>query len=80
MIVTVKKTKMQQVEVEQQCTLQEYWVVRIIQGVESKRCIEEKDFATPPTDEDIATMLIKHGNRKVFATVEHNYKIVEVSE
>ena len=70
----VKKEVEETVEVE----LKKYWVVRIIHGVNSKTCIEEKEFDYIPNEQEIAEVLLQHYGRPCFATVNENYKMVSV--
>ena len=72
----VKKTVEETVEVE----LRKYWVVRIIQGVNSKSCIEEKEFDYIPSEQEIAEVLYPHYGKICFATVNENYKLVALNQ
>lgn len=70
----VKKEVEETVEVE----LKKYWVVRIIHGVNSKTCIEEKEFEYIPNEQEIAKVLLPHYGKKCFATVNEKYKMISV--
>ena len=72
----VKKEVEETIEVE----LKKYWVVRIIHGVNSKTCVEEKEFDYIPNDQEIAEVLLPYYGRPCFATVNENYKMVVISE
>lgn len=65
-------------EVEETVTveLKKYWVIRIIQGVTSYKCIEEIELEVEPNEQEIASVLAEYGNRKVFASVEVKYRLV----
>lgn len=59
--------------------LQTYYVVRVVQGTNGYGVIKEKEFAYIPKEQEIADVLSSCINRKnVFATVEENYRLVEV--
>lgn len=70
----VKKEVEETVEVE----LKKYWVVRIIHGANSKTCVDEKEFDYIPNEQEIAEVLFPYYGRPCFATVNENYKFVNV--
>lgn len=70
----VKKEVEETVEVE----LKKYWVVRVIHGVNSKTCVDEKEFDHIPNEQEIAEVLLPYYGRKCFATVNENYKVVSI--
>ena len=73
---TVKKEVEETVEVE----LKNYWVVRIIHGVNSKTCVEEKKFDWIPNEQEIAEVLLPYYGKPYFASLVENYKLVGVTE
>lgn len=71
-------------EVEEIVTmdLKAYWVIRIIRvgSYNNKECIAEVEFLHEPTEQEIADALIEYNNKKVFASVVKNYRLVEVEK
>lgn len=63
------------VKTEQAVNLQEYYVLRGLRGGigEAKSVIEEREFATRPTVQDVAKFIIETGCD--FASVAANYRI-----
>lgn len=80
MRVEVKRQVVKKVEEVVEFDVRKYWVVRIIQDKGCKTCIAEKEFYYVPAEQEIADMLVLHNDGKCFATVEENYKLVEVEE
>ena len=71
----VKRKVKKEVEETFTVELEKYWVIRIIQGVTSKTCIKEIEYIYEPSEQEIADSLIEYGNKKVFATVNENYRL-----
>lgn len=71
-------------EIEETVTLEmeTYWVVRIIRvgGYNNKECIAETEFLDEPDEQEIADCLASHLTKKVFASVQKNYRFKEKTE
>ena len=78
MKIEVKKTVTKKVEETVELNLVKYWVIRVIQGVESKKCVAEREFGFKPEEQEVASVLAEFGNKKVFATIEENYRLEEM--
>lgn len=76
MKVEMKRTVKKEVEEIVELELKKFWVVRIIQGEHSKKCIFEKEFKHSPNYEEIAECLLPYYEKSCFATVEENYRLV----
>lgn len=77
MKIEVKRKVKKEVEETVTVELEKYYVVRVIQGVDNKRCVKEIEYIYEPSEQEIADALIPFGNKKVFATVECNYRLKE---
>ena len=71
----VKRKVKKEVEETFTVELEKYWVIRIIQGVASKTCIKEIEYNYEPSEQEIADALVEFGNKKVFASVNENYRL-----
>lgn len=80
MAIEVKRKVKREVEETYTVEFQTYWVVRIIRvgGYNNKECIAEKEFEYEPSEQEIADILVDFLNKKVFASVNKNYRLVEV--
>lgn len=76
----VKRKVRKEVEETYKVEFQTYWVVRVIRigGYNNKECIDEKEFLHEPSEQEIANVLSEHITKKVFASVNKNYRFVEV--
>lgn len=71
----VKRKVKKEVEETYTVELEKYWVIRVIQGVNSKTCIKEIEYNYEPSEQEIADALVDYANKKVFATVNQNYRL-----
>lgn len=77
MSIEIKRVVTKEVEETIEVDLQKYWVVRVIQGVTSYKCVKEVEFMYEPQEQEIASILAEFGNKKCFATVNVNYRLKE---
>ena len=76
----VKRKVKKEVEETYKVKFQTYWVVRVIRigGYNNKECIYEKEFLHEPSEQEIADVISEHMTKQVFASVNKNYRFVEV--
>lgn len=73
----IKRTVKKEVEETVELELKRFWVVRIIQGESSKKCIFEKEFKHIPKEKEVAECLLPYYGKSCFATIEENYRLVD---
>lgn len=57
---------------------EEYWVARIVLEENNKKeVVKEIKFTTPPTQQEIAEILMMIFSDKYFVSVVHNYRLVK---
>ena len=78
MKIELKRTVKKEVEETVELELKKFWCVRIIHGVTSTTCVEEKNFDYIPNEQEITEVLLPYYGKKCFATVCENYKLVDV--
>lgn len=81
-MIEVKRKVKKEVEETITMDLKPYWVIRVIRvgSYNNKECIAEVECAYEPDEQEIADALIDYSNKKVFASVGKNYRLVEVKE
>lgn len=56
---------------------EEYWVLRGIDDTGNKKQVfAEREFVTPPTEQDIVDFLMT--TKCSFVSLEHNYRLVKI--
>lgn len=79
MEIEVKRKVKKEVEEIVPMTLETYYVARVIRcgGYDNKTCIFEKEFNHKPDEQEIADVLVDYMTKKVFVTVNENYRLIE---